>query len=475
MFAPRGGGKSALRVILASQAAPASPEATTLAVEYTDFDVLITKQRSRQEVVVEDHVSRLLRAGAKALLDSFCGDSGTRSLGVEDDIGRQRRARRAASVPAPSRSRLAALLRTYHSDLIGPEALYERLQALDPSFSPAWSDFLAAVTGRRLRELIAGSPLCADEIAGFLVDLSDYPITPVDSAATPTEQMASFAGLARAVELDAVWFLVDRLDEVEETADDPEAQADILEPLLAHLPVLETPGVAFKFFLSREARDVLIDRSIRLDRLTDDQAVTVTWDRERLKHMLDERLAVYSGEQVHDLTQLCRETRVHVGRERIAVPLGEWIEGEMLQLAEGSPRRLLVAAQLLCQAHVKRCGPSGLVEEVDWKRAKAGLMRRMPPLLRLLRDSRIVLVGDREVGLTSQQHAILLTLAEAHGQCDRETLADEVWGTTEGVSDAAIDQAIRRLRQKLGDDPNRPTYIKTIRDSGFVLLHCEVG
>lgn len=474
VFAPRGGGKSALRVVLASQAAPIVAEAATLAVEFTDFDALIAKQRDGKDIAIDDYVPRLLRTGVRALLDTFCGDLNTEADAEKKDLDRRARAHRAAAVSPPTRSRLAHLLRQYYPSLLEPAALYERLTALDSTFAPAWPEFFEAMVGRRLGQLVGKSVLSTDKRAGLLADLNDYPETPVDIAATATEAMESFVRLARAVELAPVQFLIDRLDELEETVDAPQTQADLLEPLLAHLPLLETAGLAFKFFLSREARDILMGRpTIRRDRLTD-QAVTVSWRRDQLKYMLDERLAVYSDGQIYDLTQLCQETWVEVGPKHAPALLGTWIENELLQIAQGSPRRLLIAGQLLCQAHVRQHGAVGLLEQADWEIARIELMKKIPPMLRLRRDSRTVRVGDREMKLTSQQQKILLTLASNGGYCSREMLVEAVWDTSEGVSEEAIDRAIGRLRAKLRDDPGQPVYLRTERGEGFKLLHYEV-
>lgn len=473
VFAPRGGGKSALRVVLASQAAPISAKSTTLAIEYTDFDALIAKKRAGQTLTIDDYVPRLLRAGLTALLATFCGSSMDEFAAQEDAVERQYRAKKAGEIPPPDRSRMAQLVRSVHPSLLTPERLYNWLRVLDPKFAPDWQDFVQATAERHLHALMPPTT-AANKIADFLADLNDYPDTIIDSTATAADKMRSFVQLAQAVGLTPVQFLIDRLDEMKETVDDPESQADVLEPLLTHLPLLEMPGIAFKFSLSQEARDILMERStIRRDRLTD-QAVTVDWNKNRLKHLLDERLNVFSEGRVHELTQLCQEIRIQIGRGAASMWLGEWIEHKMLQLAQRSPRRLLVAGQLLCQAHVRRSGATGLLGKEDWETAKSELMQKMPPLLRLQRDERIALVGDRIVQLTHQQHKILLALADSRGQCGREDLADTVWGTTEGVSDEAIDRAIGRLREKLGDDPSSPVHLGTERGEGFKLLNYAI-
>lgn len=475
-FAPRGGGKSALRVVLASQAAPISPEATTLVVEYTDFDALIAKQRSGRRPSIDEHIPWLLRAATRALWETVCGTPSPQHSTEAPVANRWYRMPRMVSVDAPARFRLAQLVRNYYPALLDPTSLYERFSVFDPAIAYDWTAFTDAAASRHLRAFLETRPGGAEAIAYLLADVNDCPDAPGDPMVTPVERMLSFVRLAHTMNLSAVHFLVDRIDEYQETADDPGAQADILEPLLAHLPLLEMPGLAFKFFLSQETRDLLFERpTIRRDRLND-QVVTVQWDQGRLKHLLNERLEVYSDGQIHDLVELCQETRVEGGHEPSVRPLGEWIEAEMMQLAQGSPRRLLIAVQLLCQAHVRRRGMTGLLEREDWEVARTELMRKMPPLLRLHKDSPAVRVGDHEIQLTVQQHKILLTLAAALGRCKREDLVVGVWQVKlgEGITEAAVDQAVGRLRERLGDSSEHPVYLETIRKDGFVLKNYEL-
>lgn len=415
-----------MRVILASQAAPIQVDSRTLGVEYTDFDVLIARHRTEQ-LTVDDYVPLLLQAALSALLNALCSVPPHEGLTTEYLRERNRRAARAADIHLPARLHLAHLIRRFHPALLRDDMLYERLHALEHTFTPTWHEFTNAAEARQLSILLEKNAPDADAISHLLVHLNDYSGNAViDSPAPPTASMAAFVHMARLTGFNCVQFLIDRLDEHAETADSPAVQADMLEPLLAHLPLLEMSGLTFKFFLSREARDVLVQRpTIRRDRLTD-QAVTIEWRRDRLKRLLDERLSVYSDGQIHDLLQLCSDTMVETERGRSLKPLGVWIEDEAMQLAQGSPRRLLVALQLLCLAHVRQSGASGLIQHADREVAKQELLLRMPPLLQLYKEKRSVRIGDREETLTSQEQRILAALAESHGLCQRETLIQAV-------------------------------------------------
>jgi DNA-binding response OmpR family regulator len=66
---------------------------------------------------------------------------------------------------------------------------------------------------------------------------------------------------------------------------------------------------------------------------------------------------------------------------------------------------------------------------------------------------------------------LLVALARARGRVKtRDQLLDEVRDRSYEVFDRSIDIHISRLRHKLGDDPNRPRYIRTVRSVGYLMI-----
>ena len=78
-------------------------------------------------------------------------------------------------------------------------------------------------------------------------------------------------------------------------------------------------------------------------------------------------------------------------------------------------------------------------------------------------------VGGRPVQLTHVEFRLLQTLLEADGRVlSRDQLLDAVWGADQAeVLDRTIDVHVRRLRDKLGDDPDAPRYVATVRGAGY--------
>ena len=80
-----------------------------------------------------------------------------------------------------------------------------------------------------------------------------------------------------------------------------------------------------------------------------------------------------------------------------------------------------------------------------------------------------VTVAGRPVPLTAVEFRLLTAVLAAGGRVlSRDQLLDAVYGHAEAeVLDRTIDVHVRRLRQKLGDDPNRPRYVATVRGVGY--------
>jgi DNA-binding response OmpR family regulator len=92
------------------------------------------------------------------------------------------------------------------------------------------------------------------------------------------------------------------------------------------------------------------------------------------------------------------------------------------------------------------------------------------------RDRHTARLAGKPLELTTLEFRLLATLLEADGRVlSREQLLDAVYGEGEAfVLDRSIDALIKRLRHKLGDDPNRPRYVATVRGVGYRLVRKDV-
>lgn len=78
-------------------------------------------------------------------------------------------------------------------------------------------------------------------------------------------------------------------------------------------------------------------------------------------------------------------------------------------------------------------------------------------------------VEGREVQLKAKEFALLSCLYEHRDTIvTKEKLFDEVWGDA-FYSDSTLNVHIRRLREKIEENPNEPKYIKTVWGTGYIL------
>ena len=96
-----------------------------------------------------------------------------------------------------------------------------------------------------------------------------------------------------------------------------------------------------------------------------------------------------------------------------------------------------------------------------------------PPLrhgdLVLDRDRHEASIAGGPLNLTSVEFRLLVAILEADGRVlSRDQLLDAVHGEDAvEILDRTIDVHIRRLRDKLGDDPLAPRYVATVRGAGY--------
>jgi DNA-binding response OmpR family regulator len=84
-------------------------------------------------------------------------------------------------------------------------------------------------------------------------------------------------------------------------------------------------------------------------------------------------------------------------------------------------------------------------------------------------DRHEVAIGGQPVALTTAEFRLLAALIGANGRVlTRDQLLDALHGLGEAeVLDRAIDAHVRRLRDKLNDEPDRPRFVATVRGVGY--------
>src|SRR5262249_17842779 len=85
--------------------------------------------------------------------------------------------------------------------------------------------------------------------------------------------------------------------------------------------------------------------------------------------------------------------------------------------------------------------------------------------------SRSARLSGKDLELTGAEFELLGLLVRNRGRVlTRDRIMDETRGVDWDVYDRSIDVLVSRLRQKLGDDAKRPSFIRTVRGTGYTFV-----
>lgn len=117
--------------------------------------------------------------------------------------------------------------------------------------------------------------------------------------------------------------------------------------------------------------------------------------------------------------------------------------------------------------------------EAILRRVEGQHERLAPPVLDIAglhidKPRHYVELNEHPVTLTPMEFELLYFLAANSGQVfDRETLFREVWGYEYVGETNLVDVCVRRLREKIEEEPSKPKRIVTVRGVGYKLAEAE--
>jgi len=447
VFAARGCGKSACRVMIQNSCRPTDRGSSILAVPYVDFHHVLAEVRNDlSQVTLDHHLRAILSVGLTILFREF--------LESPESF---------FQLPRKRRSVLRGLIEEHASRLLHPTFLSDCLREWGKE---AEADNLEKLADQGpLSEVLAtaSEPL----FHRFLHPLFSTSSKPSVKEMPLVEHWRAFVGLVQRMGLQAVYVLLDGLDEFFETSiDPPNAVTTLLLPLISDLPLMEMPSVAFKFFLPAEVVDALREKSpLRFDRLP---RYHLQWEQDDLLQILRYRLETFSGGRVSSLDALSN------------VDVAGRLDQELVRWAYGSPRTLLMLGDILFTVHCDNVGRGKLLLTAnDLQRALDHFQREYGPLVPSLtvdEKRQQVLIGGRVIQekLSPLEYNLLLFLYQGTEEVkSKDDIYLAVYQTTEGISDEAIDSLVFRLRKKIEPDPKRPVYLITKRGKGYRLQNTQ--
>ena len=130
---------------------------------------------------------------------------------------------------------------------------------------------------------------------------------------------------------------------------------------------------------------------------------------------------------------------------------------------------------------VKPCGLREILARVRALLKRGGSGPAVPkPVeigdLRIDLAARVVRLGTEAVNLRPKEFDLLAALVRSRGRVvSRSELLREVWGYAAGTESRTVETHLAALRQRLGDDPQSPRYIVTVRGAGYRLGEGNAG
>ncbi|MDR3556295.1 MAG: response regulator transcription factor [Syntrophobacteraceae bacterium] len=226
--------------------------------------------------------------------------------------------------------------------------------------------------------------------------------------------------------------------------------------------------------MSRKERILVIDDDKKLNRLLSEylspfgyEVLTAASPEEGLRYLkthppeliiLDIMLPDVNG------FELCK-----IIRENHAIPI-------IMLTARGEVTDRIVGLELGADDYLsKPFEPRELVARIQavLRRAVGAPRPQVRSFGRLSIDSgkRKALLDGQPLSLTTNEFAALALLARNAGRVlDRDQLLQELRGIDSEAFNRSVDITISRLRQKLGDDPKDPSFIKTVWGAGYLFV-----
>ncbi|PRP67879.1 P-loop ATPase, Sll1717 family [Nonlabens agnitus] len=277
IYAPRGGGKTAQRLMIEERALQHD---NVLTITYTNHD--LTSFKTASDVTLLYHLEYLNRLMLLAFFDR---------LNSLDDF------RYMFEFSNSERQYIYKLCRIYlyETPASFPKQAINSLKTISDRAVDVWNKFKTPIS-----EIIKK----ITKAKGLEVDISKIDLDK-KLKMSHKDNFDNIRQLLNRLGLTTIYVLIDKVDEQSLTGNDPKASYDLIADLIKDLELLETPGMAFKFFLW-DKLEPFCARFARPDRVF---SYKLEWKSADLQEMLNERLSAYSDGNVGNAKALFHELK----------------------------------------------------------------------------------------------------------------------------------------------------------------------
>ncbi|WP_152622468.1 P-loop ATPase, Sll1717 family [Archangium violaceum] len=226
-----------------------------------------------------------------------------------------------------------------------PSEVFEAIQKIRTPWEQTRDVGKRVVEALPLIKLIAGVLELANEkletasaIAKTIIEIKTHT---QDLAANPEVDFHRLMQLASSF-YEAVYILVDRVDETTWTQRDPKATYDLIHPLVSNLALLDYPDrtFGFKFFLWDRINQYYSEKA-RPDRIFTN---TLEWSHQQLIEMVQKRIQAFSQGKLTRLGDLFSE--------ELPLPDGMSVEEIVAVFAGATPRSMLTLCKHILEQQV---------------------------------------------------------------------------------------------------------------------------
>lgn len=273
VFAPRGGGKTAQKVMIEQASSSSLNGNRFLCVTYDRF--VLPDKFSVKSASLDWHLVSLVRLVTAALLVELDNEDVRVRLDQAD------------------KDLLVKAARTFLYDINVAE--FQAIISALRNWKGKTEDILKKYGGQIINLLSA--------IAARF-DMGKIELITAEKEINKPTVMAYFERLisvANSIGFSSVYILVDRIDETQVTQNDSSSSFEFIKSLVLDLHILETKGTAFKFFLWDQIKNNYLSSGARTDRVP---LYTLNWNLQEMSTMLSERLKAYSNGKVDTLNSL---------------------------------------------------------------------------------------------------------------------------------------------------------------------------
>jgi len=293
VFAPRGGGKTALK----KRIEIASRETDILCVTYNSFNVAGKKL---SDIDANYHLANIARLVLVAVITAV-HERGIASLSKQDKH----------LLVLFIKENLSGVDRSLLSDAV------ESVKSFNEKAKDVWNTWIEPI-GLAVNLLLAKLGMGAAELKK-IGDAGGV-------AGSYMEQLRALQRIAGGIGYKSIYVLVDKVDETAITGGKASNSYEFIAPIAGDLQLLELSGYAFKFFLW----DLLKDSCRTFARPDRIKHYSLVWTEQQLCGMLEKRLNAFSSGRVNSLDSIVEEG----GKTAI-------VDDIVALFAQGSPRKLI--------------------------------------------------------------------------------------------------------------------------------------